>query len=451
MRFSAVMAAVIISIGTFQASGATGADERRDARRTPIVRVVEEVGPSIVNISTEKVVRVTDRFFEPFGPDVFGDLFGGAPMGRSYKVASVGSGVVIHPSGYIVTNHHVIAQVSKVVVTTSDGASYEGRFVASLPKLDLALVKVEPEEPLAAVRLGSSADIMIGETVVAVGNPFGYQNTVTQGIVSATDREITHRARRVYGGLIQTDAAINPGSSGGALVNIHGELVGINTAIRAGAEGIGFAIPADGLREALPELLNPRRKRIEMGMTLDERSDDGRRAVVVAAVSKEGPAAEAGVEAGDAIESVDGERVIGLVDVMVRLREHAAGDEVALAIDRAGERVTAKVRLAEIPKPDGAKLSRAKLGLELQELTDELAKALGVPAGSGLAVAGVDEASPAARAGIKAGYVLMRLGARRVHTLDDVGAALEGVGAGDRVVVYVYRRGFFFGTTVEAR
>ncbi len=237
------LALALVSLVSALPLGAAGA---RDARRTPIVAAVEKSGPSVVNVSAEHVVQQRRNPLDIF--------FGYDLRPRTSRSESLGSGVVIAP-GVVVTNDHVISGASRIFVTTSDGRELEAKLEGADADNDLAVLSVNAKG-LVPATLGTSSDLMIGETVIAIGNPFGLSNTVTAGIVSAVHRTVQGESGRNYSDFLQTDAAINPGNSGGALVNVLGELIGINTAIVGGANTIGFAIPIDRVRRVADDLLN---------------------------------------------------------------------------------------------------------------------------------------------------------------------------------------------------
>ena len=219
-------------------------------RMTNDVRVYQQVKDAVVNIISSHKVQAHVASGDPFQ-----DIFGGGRIVEA-QATSLGSGFVIHPSGYIVTNEHVVDQGTDHECVFSDGSKLKAEVIATDDEHDLAVLKVNPPKPLAAIELGNSEDLMIGEPVYAIGNPFGYAGTMTRGIVSALNRSIDADPKKSYKGLIQTDASINPGNSGGPLLNAYGQVVGINTAIRQGAEGIGFAIGVSSMRDLLPAFLN---------------------------------------------------------------------------------------------------------------------------------------------------------------------------------------------------
>ena len=417
-------------------------------RRTPVVRAVERAQPSVVNLSTQQVHVV--RPFPGFDlPDVFRREFGDLFRPRRYVSGSLGSGAIISPRGYIVTNAHVVQRAEKIVVTLADESQHEAQLVSADPEADLAIIKIETDRPLKAIPLGTSSDLMIGETVIAVGNPFGYQHTVTTGVVSALDRTLEPGQGARYEGLIQTDAPINPGNSGGPLLNIRGQLIGINTAIRAGAQGLGFAIPVDKVREIMVGLLNLRRPGSPwLGVTF--RTDTPGRAVVEA-VEPGSPAEKAGLAPGDRIVRLDGKQPANVIVLETMLLEREAGREVRLALERDGRVLEKPVRLAAAPKPDGAKLARRLFGLQLQELRPDLADTMRLRVDRGLLVAGTDAGSPARDAGIESGDVIVQVDRYRAGDLDTLAALLAAVKTGDRIRFYVVRRRTLARTVLEAR
>ena len=240
-------------VGTWSmlSAPAAWAHDAAITRRNAIVEAVEAVGPAVVNISTEQ--RVQNPFANSFFGRSFGELLQ-APEG-GYVENSLGSGTIVNPEGYILTNEHVLWGASRITVSLADGRKFEAEVVGSDSDSDLAVIRIHADEPLPAVSMGDSGDTMIGETVIAIGNPLGLSHTVTVGVLSAQGREV-RGGNRVYADFLQIDAPINPGNSGGPLLNILGELIGINSSIAADAEGIGFSIPIDRARVVLEELVS---------------------------------------------------------------------------------------------------------------------------------------------------------------------------------------------------
>ncbi len=419
-------------------------------RRTPVVRAVEAAGPSVVNISTRSVrtTRAVPRLWGDL-PDVFRDRLSRMFPPRRHVTGSLGSGVILTETGYICTNAHVVSQADEIVVTLADETQLDAELVIADTESDLAVIKIQPTAPLQAVRLGISSDLMIGETVIAVGNPFGYQRTVTTGVLSALDRTIQASADIVYTNLIQTDAPINPGNSGGPLLNIRGELIGINTAIRAGAQGLGFAIPVDTVREIMTDLLRVRRAGgAWFGAAFRAERRD---ACEIARVDKGSPAEKAGLEPLDRIVAIDGHAVTCPIELETRLLERQAGETLRLEVLRGGTRRRVDLTLAEVPRPQGEKLAKALFGLDLQALTPELADTLHLMVEEGLVVAGVEPGSPAQQARFQVGDVLIQAGRFRVADLDTLGQILAQVRKGDAVPFYVVRAASVMRTRMKAR
>jgi serine protease Do len=418
-------------------AGTQATSDRRALRRSPIVAVFEQCKDAVVNVSATAVrVRTPWEGFFDLPPLV---------------ATSLGSGFVIHPSGYIVTNAHVVAQSTQWHVIFADKHEVPARVVALDQEHDLAVLKVEAPKPLPTLTLGCSDDLMVGETVIAIGNPLGYQNTCTAGIVSALDRTIRPRQDLTFTGLIQTDASINPGNSGGPLLNVLGELIGINTAIRGDAQNIGFAIPVDHLRDVLPEMLDvERRNGIVMGLKLGHDSP-----ARIEAVQAGSPAAAAGLHVGDRIVQVNGQPVHSVIDFWITMLDRKGGDAVALRLDRGGEALVATMTLGSRAKPDGAKLLRQMLGIEAQALEPPMARAMGMEGVTGLLVDQVDPDSPAAEIGVHRGDVVIQLGRHAAGSMDEVGDLLERAHAGERMLIsYLRVRGNImirYGSPIELR
>lgn len=428
MRTQPWLIAGVIGLAVLSPASLTaGSDTARARRRTPVVEVFEKTRESVVNIAATQVVELEARFG---WLEHFFDLPGQKTQPRRYERTHLGSGFILHADGYVVTNAHVVSRAARLKAIFVDGSEHEAEPVAIDESHDLAILKITDPGPFPALNLGRSDDLMIGETVVAIGNPLGYQHTVTTGIVSATDRRITFGENVTYENLIQTDASINRGNSGGPLLNVLGELIGINTAIRGDAQNIGFAIPADALRKLLPEMLSTEhRKRLQVGLRLGWR---GRPHVVEAT----GPAQEAGIQPGDEILNVDGSPIEQDLDFYIHLLNIDSSDTLTLKLERDGKIVTARLTPEPIPIPDGAELLRHKFGLVVRPLTAEQAKQLDVE--GRLLITQVERGSPAARAGFAPGLIIFQIGKHFPANLDEVGLLLEKVRKGQEVTFKVY-------------
>ena len=283
-------------------------------RRTPLVIAVEKVGPAVVNIFTEESAPAVRNPFRNFGGSPFDRFFDNFFPPTNSRRRSLGSGVIINRDGYILTNEHVVAKAVRIKITLIDKREYQAKLIGADIKSDLAIIKIDSKEPLPFVEMGCSDDLMIGESVLAIGNPFGLSHTVTTGIISAINRTIRPDKRRVYQDFIQVDASINPGNSGGPLLNINGSLIGINTAIYQEAEGIGFAIPIDNARRIVNELIRfGKVRRGWIGISVQDMTPeileffkmDKQQGILVVRIIKDSPAERAGLKAGDIVLSLD--------------------------------------------------------------------------------------------------------------------------------------------------
>lgn len=404
-------------------------------------RIYQGVKSAVVNISATKLVTARVG-----GGDDFFDLFSG-PIYRQVPAQSLGSGFIIHSAGYIVTNEHVIDRAAEVQVQLHDGMKLDAQVIATDESHDLAVLKVNPpkDHPLQAISLGSSEDLLIGEPVVAIGNPFGYGGTMTRGIVSATNRSIESGPNKELKKLIQTDTSINPGNSGGPLINAYGQVIGINTAIRAQAQGIGFAIGVSDLRDLLPSFLNAEAiHRAQIGFTLEEKRTLTPPANVAAAViaklpAGRSPAARAGLATGDQILAIDGRETPNVVDALVALANVKAGDTVAMQIERDGKRMDIKVPVTPAPPPEWEQILAGKLGIQAETVTPALARKHKLAVSSGLLIIKVENNGPASQSGIEAGDVLFQLGRYYVNTVEDAATLLKTAPAELKVRVGVVR------------
>jgi serine protease Do len=388
-------------------------------RQTPVVDVVKRSKNAVVNIHSERMVKGMAAE----------DLFALSPSQN--RVNGMGTGVVIDPRGYIITNQHVVEDVNTIRVRLADGTTLSAKVLARDLENDLALLKVDPEKPLPVVPLGTASDLMVGETVVAIGNAYGYEHTVSVGVVSAVGRDVVLNKEVSYKQLIQTDASINPGNSGGPLLNINGELIGLNVAIRAGAQGIGFAIPVDSMIRSATAMMESRRDGGPAGLALKDEvhagHDDGswQRNVIVERVEAGGLAAKAGLQRGDVIAKVGDQPVASSLDVERGLLDHANGEHVAVVVKRSGaeqkvELTMEATRPAGGVVPAGADLVWRRLGVRLQPVTADAVAGSTPPLHGGLLVADIRPESAAVKAGIKKGDVLFGLHQWEMLTQDNV-------------------------------
>ena len=412
----------------------------RSKRVTPVVEAYRKAGPAVVNISTVTPMQMggrpsggEDDPFEEFMPRFFR---------RTVQVTSLGSGFLIHPDGYLVTNAHVVRRAQKITVTLADKSSFQADMVSANSKHDLAVLKIRDagKRRFACLPLGRSDDLMIGETVLAIGNPMGYENTCTTGVISAQSRKLEFRGGLAYDKLIQVDAPINPGNSGGPLLNLNGELIGINTAIRPDAQGIGFAIPVDLLMEDMPHLLDfERLQRLVFGATVAQRHVGDGDELYVAAVEVGSPADEAGCKVGDKVKAMDGKALTQLPEYQIAMLRAIPTQIVRLACLRKGKPVDVRVKIGARPKPDGAALALKLFGLKFKVITAKYARQVRLPVDWGLQVTSVADGSPADELGLRRDDIVFQLGRWYVTDLDRVGMALEDVKVGESLGIGVLR------------
>jgi len=395
------------------AGAAARGAETDPARRSLVVEAVEKASPAVVNVSTEEVIERRASPFpfpqDPFFEEFFRDFVD--PRPQRFTRTSLGSGVMVAADGTMVTNVHVILRASRVHVTLADEREFDAKLVGADADSDVAVLRVKAGDLLPFIALGASSDLMIGETVIAIGNPFGLSHTVTTGVVSAVGRSLRDQDR-TYTDFIQTDASINPGNSGGPLLNVRGELVGINTAIYGKAQGIGFAIPVDRVRRVMKDLVSYGEvRRPWIGLVVQDLTADlaqhfgTRKGVVVAEVEPGSPAAVAGFERGDAITRVDGRDVRAREEFEQRVDDHAEGERITLTRRREGRDEEVRVTAATFPAARADDLAWSLLGL-------------GVAAGeTGLEVRHVRPGGPAARIGVRRGDRLLALGGATMRSL----------------------------------
>jgi Do/DeqQ family serine protease len=417
--------------------------------------VADRVTPAVVNVST------TPRRPSPGSPDDprrFREFFGEEFYERYFRrrpreePRAGGSGVIVDPAGYILTNHHVIENARDITVRLSDSRKFTATLVGRDPKTDLAVLKVAAPAPLPAAEMGDSDRLRVGQWVIAIGNPFGLDRTVTVGIVSATAR--TRVGVATYENFIQTDASINPGNSGGPLLSLDGRVVGINTAIVAAGQGIGFSIPINEARSVMAQLI-ARGKVVRgwLGIAIQDVTDElassfgvrEREGVLVADVVKGGPAEAAGLRSGDVVVELGGARIREVPDLQRRVAAVAPGHTVELGVVRDGQRRRVSVRIGEMPAeaPAMAALDPEPegFGLQLEPLPPETAERLGLASSQGLLVTDVAVGGPAERAGLQRGDVIVEVDRQPVRDAPALQKALAAVPAGRSILVRVHRPG----------
>jgi len=420
--------------------------------------VVEAVKPAVVNISTVKTVRLRDPFFDdPFFRRFFGEPFG---IPRERRQTGLGSGVIVDPSGYILTNNHVIRGADEIKVTLFDKREFKGKVIGTDPKTDLAVVKIDAKD-LPYIELGDSDKLKVGELVIAIGNPYGLNQTVTMGIVSATGRANVGIAD--YEDFIQTDAAINPGNSGGALVNAKGELVGINTAIfstTGGYQGIGFAIPSNMAKAVMEQLIkNKKVIRGWLGVSIQALTPDMKkhfglkedRGVVINQIFENSPAEKAGLKEEDIILQYNGKDITDPTQLRNLVANTPPGKEVELKVFRDGKVFSVKVTIEELPQEVVAargEYENALKGVVVQNITPEARKELQIPPRiTGVIVADISEDSPA-QGYLQKGDVIMAINRTRINNTKDYQKIVSKLKEGE-LLLFIYRDGQTFHLTLS--
>ncbi len=415
-------------------------------RQNTTVRVAKEVGPSVINITTERIVASRNPF--PHGPNPFFDSFF-----RDFfeprlpeTVQSLGSGVLIDADRHILTNEHVVSRASRIRISLADGTEFDATLIGADPNNDIAILKVDTDKRLPWLKPGRSNDLMVGESVIAIGNPFGLSNTVTTGVISALNRSI-RTEDRVYHGFIQTDASINPGNSGGPLVNAAGELIAINTAVYGGAQGIGFAIPIDVAKRVVDELiaygevtptwlgldfqdLNPGLANA-MGLPQDLHG------VLVNRVREGSPAQRADLRRGDVVTKVDGRPLESARSFYEMLEISVTGQVLQIAFWRDEQFQTVQVKIEELPLRQVARIIVEMLGLDLRPSESR-----------GYTVGSVREGSGSARIGIARGDLVLAINGTTLAGDDSLRRSVLSLRGRSHALVVVQREGARYHVTI---
>lgn len=388
-------------------------------RRTPVVEAIAKAGPAVVNIRTEQVVRRRSSPFFGFGDSFFDEFFGRLAPPRVYKTQSLGSGVIIDPSGYLVTNAHVVEKASKIFVALlGELEEYEAELVGIDVQTDLAVIRLPDKAGLPSVTMGRSDDLILGETVIAIGNPLGLENSVTTGVVSAPGRRMPD-GEGSLAVFIQTDALINPGNSGGPLININGELIGINTAIAQQAQGIGFAVPVNVVKRITQDLIQHGRVRpVYTGILPGEISRTmvklrGSGGALVTEIDPGSPAQLAGLQVADVILAVDGVRTDSAGEFLALLRTYPPGTRLDLHVLRGVEERHVNLRTEDLPVGYVFNYARRLFGWDVTE------------GRQGVLVSDVIPGSPAAGIEALPGDLIAEVEGVRVESLEDYRQALE--------------------------
>jgi len=416
------------------------------------VAVVKKVMPAVVSVHSEKLINVPyHQYFNPFE-----ELFG-APRDREskkYKQQGLGSGVLIDKKGYIITNHHVAGEADELKVTLSDDREFEAELIGTDKLSDVAVIKIKnPPENLPVAKMGNSNNLEIGETVLAIGNPFGYSNTVTSGILSAKGRTIGINSYENY---LQTDASINPGNSGGALVNLNGEVIGINTAIASqtgGSHGIGFAIPINMARKLMTDLLDDGSvTRGYLGVYLQQMNKNiadalnlkNTRGALVTSVIKNSPAEKAGIEEMDVILKVDGQKIKNVNKLRNIVAMLNPNKTYKFEVSRNGKNVSFKIKIGTRDDAQVAKKSDPEKslnhGMRLADIDEELARRYNFKNRFGVLVVDVESGSGADKSGVKTGDIIVEADRQKVKNTADLNRILKNINV-NVCLIHIVRNG----------
>ncbi len=428
--------------------------------------LVKEVSPSVVNISTTTVVKGMDpgdRFMGPFreffGEDFFEKFFGDHPQ-REFKQRSLGSGFIIDKEGYILTNNHVVEKASAIKVKLKDGKEYDAKIVGRDSKTDIAVIKIATKNGVTVAPIGDSDKLEVGEWVLAVGNPFGLEHTVTAGIVSAKGRVI---GQGPYDDFIQTDASINPGNSGGPLFNLQGEVVGINTAIVSGGTGIGFAIPINLAKALLPQLKSKgkvvrgwlgvviQKVTPELAKSFNLNESEG---ALVSDVMEDSPASKADVRRGDVIVSFDGHQIKDMEQLPRLVAGTEVGKKVKLGLIRDGKKIEVEITVAEMKEEKRESKespeTEKNYGLVVQNITPEIARHLNLKDRRGVIVTDIQPGSPAENADLRAGDIIAEINKKPIRNVADFKEIMKKASLKDGIVMLVKRDNVtFYGVMKE--
>ncbi len=436
------------------------------AQTPDFVTLAAQLKPSVVNIGAAKTIKPRAPSFRgprsPGGNDYFEDFFErffrDAPQ-LSRKERSLGSGFIISKDGYILTNDHVVDDADEITVKLSDGREFVGEVRGLDPKLDLALVKIEAGEDLPVASLGDSDEIKVGEWVMAIGNPFGLEQTVTVGIVSAKGRVI---GAGPYDDFIQTDASINPGNSGGPLFNMNGEVIGINTAIVAGGQGIGFAIPVKMAKQIIPQLREEGHvTRGWLGVTVQSLNDEladsfGRKnshGALINEVVKDSPADKAGLQRGDILLEYDDQPIMEMSDLPRLVAATPVKKTVEVKIFRDGKERKVKVTVGKLDEEEqdimsGDEEGTGTLGVTVTNMTRELAERFGIEGAEGVLITRIVPESPAAKANLQVGDLIIEADGKAINSVKDFEEFVGRRSAGKVLRLLIQRKSTLLYTTV---
>ncbi len=452
-----LLLAISLAISIPPSKGYCAGYPRRDA----VVEAVQVVSPAVVNISSEYEIRKNVNPFSGFGmsPELdtlFRDFFD-YRFKKKFKRTSLGSGVIIDGQrGFVLTNAHVIEETGTITVTLKDEREFNAQVVGADPESDLAVLRILSDSTLPAIKMGNSNDLMIGETVIAIGNPFGFSNTVTTGVISAVKRSIK-TDNRVFHDFIQTDASINPGNSGGPLLNINGELIGINTAIYANAQGIGFAIPINKARRIISDLIQygevipawtgiiVQNLTARLANYLNIKETNG---VVVMEIEDQSPASQSGIKEGDIILSLNKNKIESIEDYYTRIKGVAAGENIDVLIFRKESKIKKTIKTAGYPMENALDLAYSLLGIAVENLSNS-SMLLNKSSLKGVVIIKIKQHAYLARIGAEPGDIIRQINEYKIDNTEDFKKAIVKYRRKKSMVILLQRGGRGYYLTIE--
>lgn len=440
-----------------------GSPHPESSRRTPLVLAVEKVGPMVVNVYTREAPSKRRNPFRNFrgdnlGNNVFDWFLKDILPDVDRRRRSLGSGVIINSGGYILTNEHVIGKAVRIKVTLIDNQEFDARLIGADKKSDLAVIKIDSDKPLPFVEMGRSDDLMIGETVLAIGNPFGLQHTVTTGIISALNRSVETAENVVYHDFIQVDASINPGNSGGPLLNIKGSLIGVNTAIYQKAEGIGFAIPIENAKRIVNDLISYGKvRRGWLGVSVQNMTPelvryfklDRAKGVLVTRVFPASPARKAGIKQGDVILELNNREIRNKLEYQQRIGAFSVENPVAFTILRDGRKKNVRLKIKSIPMHQVEDFTLNYLGLRVQNIDVAAIRKFRLSTREGVMVNHVVPDGAGGRIGLSPGDVIRQVNQNQINNAQDFNKAILEAGNRESALLLVQRGRYGYYMTLE--